>query len=138
MGNYPLYRKPAQELDTFIQEYLRPSEDSQKRIDKAVDTICAVLQEARVTSVAKVSAGLGSGVSGSQEGPWQSNVVMITYVCRALDARDIILSCPPSSERMSYGVGFESAGSGAGCASDCLLCDRDRLLNLSVLRSLNL
>lgn len=69
MGNYPLYRKPAQELDTFIQEYLRPSEDSQKRIDKAVDTICAVLQEARVTSVAKGgSYGRKTVLRGNSDG----------------------------------------------------------------------
>lgn len=73
MGTYRLYQILAQELGTFIQRSLRPSEDCQKRIDEAVETICAALQEAKehplVTSVAKVSRGLGSGILGARRVP---------------------------------------------------------------------
>lgn len=71
---------PAQNLDEYIQTSLRPTEDCQKQIDEAVDSICAALQEATeppmVTDVAKVSGEPGSGllVIGSQ-----SDLVLSTY-----------------------------------------------------------
>lgn len=68
---------PTQELDAFIQEFLRPYEGCQKQIDKAVDTICAALHEAEeflVTDVVKVSRGLGSGRLGARRftGYWKA------------------------------------------------------------------
>lgn len=70
MGNWALVSMPTQELDAFIQKSLRPFEDCQKQIDKAVDTICAALHEAEeqlpVTDVAKVSSGLRSGCVGAR------------------------------------------------------------------------
>lgn len=74
METYRLYQKPGQELGAFIQDVLRPSDDCQKRIEEAVDTICAALQKAGeqplVTSVAKVSRGLGSGILGARRVTW--------------------------------------------------------------------
>lgn len=63
----------AQELGTFIQRSLRPSEDCQRRIDEAVETICAALQEAKehplVTSVAKGgSYGRKTVLRGNSDG----------------------------------------------------------------------
>ncbi|ELK15473.1 2'-5'-oligoadenylate synthetase 2 [Pteropus alecto] len=73
MGTYRLYQILAQELGTFIQRSLRPSEDCQRRIDEAVETICAALQEAKehplVTSVAKGgSYGRKTVLRGNSDG----------------------------------------------------------------------
>lgn len=70
-GAYPktVYSVPAQKLGEYVQSSLRPSEDCQKQIDAAVDTICAALQEAMAIDVAKVSGGQGSGLLGARRIP---------------------------------------------------------------------
>ncbi|XP_032954015.1 2'-5'-oligoadenylate synthase 2 [Rhinolophus ferrumequinum] len=73
MGNWALVSMPTQELDAFIQKSLRPFEDCQKQIDKAVDTICAALHEAEeqllVTDVAKGgSYGWETVLKGDSDG----------------------------------------------------------------------
>uniref|UniRef100_A0A8C3X6K8 2'-5' oligoadenylate synthase n=1 Tax=Catagonus wagneri TaxID=51154 RepID=A0A8C3X6K8_9CETA len=75
MGNWGshLYEQPPQKLGEFVQNNLRPSEDSQKQIDQTVDTICEVLQDAEqfplVTSVAKGgSYGRKTVLRGNSDG----------------------------------------------------------------------
>ncbi|EPQ01944.1 2'-5'-oligoadenylate synthase 2 [Myotis brandtii] len=80
MGNWlssscpeTVYLVPAQKLDEYIQTSLRPTEDCQRQIDEAVDTICAALQEATeppmVIDVAKGgSYGRKTVLKGNSDG----------------------------------------------------------------------
>ncbi|XP_053525876.1 2'-5'-oligoadenylate synthase 2 isoform X2 [Artibeus jamaicensis] len=64
---------PAQRLGEYVQNFLRPSDDCQRQIDEAMDTICATLEEAEelptVTDVAKGgSYGRKTVLRGNSDG----------------------------------------------------------------------
>ncbi|XP_036295350.1 2'-5'-oligoadenylate synthase 2 [Pipistrellus kuhlii] len=72
-GPETVYEMPAHALDDYVQFSLRPTEDCQKQIDEAVDSIYATLQEATeppvVTHVAKGgSYGRKTFLKGSADG----------------------------------------------------------------------
>lgn len=138
-GPETVYSVPAQDLDEYVQTSLRPTEDCQKQIDEAVDSICAALQGATappmVTGVARVSggpSGLGLLVIGSQ-----SDLVLSTYCVPGPGCTRHHPVPPTLGERMGYSLEFRSTDSEVRSAPySCVT--RGRLLNLSVLQSPNL